>query len=51
LNLDPANRAHKAKINTLLKTWIASGALVVVEGRDARHEVRSFIELGTAADD
>jgi hypothetical protein len=51
LNLDPTNTAHKAKINALLKTWIVSGALVVVEGRDARHEVRSFIEVGTAADD
>jgi AAA domain len=51
LNLDLTNKAHKAKVNALLKTWILSGALVVVDGRDARHEVRSFIEVGTAADD
>ena len=51
LKLDAANRAHKAKIAGLLKTWIKTGMLVVVDGKDARHETRSFVEVGTPADD
>ena len=50
LNLDATNKAHKAKIVGLLKTWTQNGMLVVVEGKDARHETRSFIEVGTSAD-
>ena len=51
LELDAANKAHRAKIVSLLKTWIANGMLVVVEGKDERHETRSFIEVGKPADD
>jgi hypothetical protein len=51
LGLDGANKAHRAKIAGLLKTWIGSGALAVVEGLDDRREKRSFIEVGTPADD
>jgi hypothetical protein len=51
LKLDPTNRAHRAKIGSLLKTWIGTGALVVVEGVDSRRERRSFIEVGTPVDD
>jgi hypothetical protein len=51
LNLDPTVKAHKAKIGALLKTWIANGVLVVIEGKDSRHETRSFIEVGTTAND
>jgi hypothetical protein len=32
LRLDATNRAHKSKIAALLKTWVASGMLIVVEG-------------------
>jgi hypothetical protein len=51
LKLDPASKAHRAKIAGLLKTWIATGMLVVVEGIDAKREKRSFIEVGELAND
>jgi hypothetical protein len=51
LKLDATNKAHRAKIAGLLKTWKSTGMLVVVEGKDARHETRSFIEVGAPADD
>jgi len=51
LGLDATNKAHKAKIIAMLKTWIANGIFAVVEGLDAKREKRSFIEVGTPADD
>ena len=51
LRLDPTNRAHKAKTAALLKTWIKTGMLVIVEGEDGSRRKRSFIEVGTPADD
>jgi AAA domain len=51
LNLDPTVKAHKAKITAMLKTWIANGMFVVVEGLDAKREKRDFIEVGTLAED
>ena len=51
LKLDPRIRAHKAKIVAMLKTWIANGMLVVVEGLDAKREKRSFIEVGEPVSD
>jgi AAA domain len=49
LNLDLSNKADKAKAAGLLKTWIAKGALRVVEANDARSMPRKFIEVGTPA--
>jgi hypothetical protein len=51
LKLDATNKAHKAKIAALLKTWIATGMLVVVEGEDGARRKRSFIKGGESADD
>lgn len=51
LKLDVENKAHKAKICSLLKIWIASGALVEVEGKDEKRKPRTFIEVGIPADD
>jgi hypothetical protein len=51
LNLDATNKAHRAKIAALLKTWIANRMLVVVEAEDASRRKRFFIEVGTAAND
>jgi hypothetical protein len=51
MGLDVANKAHKAKIAGLLKTRIANGMLVVVEGEDGQRKKRLFVEVGTAADD
>ena len=51
LKLDAENKAHRAKIATMLKTWIKNGMLVVVEGEDAKRNKRSFIEVGKPAND
>ncbi len=51
LKLDATNKAHRAKISALLKTWIANGALAVVEGLDAKREKRNFIEAGQSDED
>jgi AAA domain len=51
LKLDPVSKAHRAKIAGLLKTWITTGMLVVVEGVDAKREKRAFIEVGELAND
>jgi hypothetical protein len=37
----------RAKIVALLKTWIATGALVAVEGEDEQRKKRSFVEVGS----
>jgi hypothetical protein len=51
LKLDPENKAHKAKIIALLKTWIANGMFVVVDGEDEGRKRRSYIEVGKPAND
>jgi hypothetical protein len=51
LSLDPTNRGHKAKIIAMLKTWIANGMFVIVEGLDEQRRKRSFIEVGAPAND
>jgi hypothetical protein len=51
MNLDAANKAHRAKIIGLLKVWIANGMFVVVEGEDDQRKKKSYIEVGKAAND
>ena len=51
LGLDATNKADKAKIIAILKTWITNGMFVVVEGLDDQRKKRSFIEVGTGAND
>ena len=51
MDLDVADKAHKAKINSLLKTWIKNEMLVVVEGEDDNREKKKFIEVGKPAND
>ncbi|MGO9418034.1 AAA family ATPase [Roseiarcus sp.] len=51
LKLDATNKAHRAKVAALLKTWIENGMFVVVEGLDAERKKRSFVEVGTSAND
>ncbi len=51
LKIDATSKAHKAKIAGLLKTWISTGMLIVVEGLDDARRPRSFIEVGTHAND
>ena len=45
LDLDPDNKADKAKINGMLKAWRAAGSLIAVEGKDHKRETRTFIEV------
>jgi len=51
LKLDPDNPAHKDKVKGLLKVWIGTGMFVVVEGKDEKRNVRSFVEVGERASD
>jgi hypothetical protein len=51
LKLDATNKAARAKIAGLLKDWIATGMLIVVESLDAKRNKRPFIKVGTPADD
>ena len=45
LKLDLSSKAAKAKVVGLIKVWLASGALVEVEGQDDRRRIRTFIEV------
>jgi hypothetical protein len=45
LDLDPDNKADKARIMGMLKMWRAAGSLVAVEGKDDKRQTRTFIEV------
>ena len=51
MGLDASNKQHRSKIMSLLKVWKASGALVDVDGDDAKGMPRRFVEVGTPAND
>ena len=51
MGLDASNKQHRSKIVGLLKVWKASGALVEVDGDDAKGMARRFVEVGTLAND
>jgi hypothetical protein len=51
LGLNPGVKTDKAKIIHILKTWIGTGMLVVVEGKDEKNNKRSFVEVGTPANE
>ncbi len=46
LGLDLNKKAEKAKVKTLVRIWIASGALMVVQDKDKKGQMRPFIEAG-----
>jgi hypothetical protein len=46
LKLDANDTVVRSEIGELLKTWIKSGMLVVVEGLDDKRERRSYVEVG-----
>ena len=46
LGLEIENKADKAKIIGLQKTWITNGALKKVEGYDDKRNLRYFVEVG-----
>lgn len=49
LGIDPDDATGKQRVKTLLKGWIASGALKVVDGSDGKSRKRPMIEVGTWA--
>jgi hypothetical protein len=51
MKLDAAKKHDRAKISRLLKIWLSTGMLVVVEGEDEQRKKRSFIEVGEWAND
>ena len=51
LKLDATNKAHRSKINALLKAWIKNGMFVEVEGEDDNRIKRAFVEVGAPAND
>lgn len=51
LALDLEKSADKAKVKTLLKLWLASGALVIVQDKDEKGNMRPFVEVGEWANE
>ena len=51
LNLDADAKSDQARIKSLLRTWIANGALTVVIGKDSKAMKRQFVEVGHWAND
>jgi hypothetical protein len=51
MKLDASDKRHRAKIIGLLKVWKSTGALVEVEGKDEARKPKTFIEVGTPAND
>lgn len=46
VSADRDAKADRAKINALLRSWFANGALLKVEGKDGKSMPRTFIEVG-----
>ena len=51
LKIDVSNKAGKAKVAALIKTWMSTGMFVEVEGKDSKRMPRTFIEVGQFASD
>ena len=51
LKLDASNKQHRAKIIGLLKIWKSTGMWSRLRGKDAKRETRTFVEVGTPAND
>ncbi len=49
LGLDVTKKADKLKVIGYLKTWMASGMFVTVEGEDEKRNKRTFVEVGQPA--
>lgn len=46
VSADSDVKADRTKINALLRAWVSSGALIKVEGKDAKSMPRTFVEVG-----
>ncbi len=51
LGLNLSNKAHKSKVAGLIKTWIGTEMLSVVDGQDKRRKPVKFVEVGKPATD
>ena len=51
LKLNHEDKAHRSKINRMLKVWIETGMFAVVQGKDAKGNNRDFVEVGKHASD
>lgn len=51
LKIDVGSKLGKAKVTSLLKTWMATGMFVEVEGKDSNRDTRKFVEVGEYAND
>src|SRR5262249_40590955 len=51
LRLDLDSKADKAKVKGALKIWITNGMFREVEGEDEKRKKKTFIEVGTWAND
>lgn len=49
LKLDLSNRQDRAKVAGLVRAWISSGSLVLVEGMDEKRMPRKYVEVADAA--
>lgn len=49
VGVDAGTTAGKAKVKSLLKTWIANGALRTAERKDRHGDLRKFVVVGSAA--
>lgn len=49
LSAESSVKADRARINKMLSTWFATGALVRVDGKDEKSNDRTFVEVGTWA--
>jgi hypothetical protein len=49
LDFNLQDKKDTARIKTLLKTWLMTGALIETDGKDAKGNNRTFIEVGTWA--
>lgn len=45
------DQAGKTRIKNMLRSWLSSGMMVVVSGKDAKGNVRPFVEVGELASD
>jgi hypothetical protein len=46
LGLDDGDKAVRARVKMMLKTWIAEGVLKVVEKQDKNRQWKNFVEVG-----
>lgn len=50
LSVDKDAKADRSKINSLLRQWFTSGALVSVKRKDGGRDLRPYVEVGLWAD-